>query len=54
MFQDLLDTIGFVEGYDPEVGISQNSAAAILSQGFDYGNFPKARTFTFGVNISFK
>ena len=41
-------------GYDPEVGISQNSAAAILSQGFDYGNFPKARTFTFGVNISFK
>ena len=41
-------------GYDPEVGISQNSAAAILSQGFDYGNFPKARTFTFGVNLSFK
>jgi len=41
-------------GYDPEVGISQNSAAAILSQGFDYGNFPKARTLTFGVNISFK
>ena len=41
-------------GYDPEVGISQNSAAAILSQGFDYGNFPKARTFTFGVNLSFR
>lgn len=41
-------------GYDPEVGISQNSASSILSQGFDYGNFPKARTFTFGVNLSFK
>lgn len=41
-------------GYDPEVGISQNSASAILSQGFDYGNFPKARTFTFGVNLSFR
>lgn len=41
-------------GYDPEVGISQNNASAILSQGFDYGNFPHARTVTFGVNVSFK
>lgn len=51
---DNLYTFTRYSGYDPEVGISQNSASAILSQGFDYGNFPHARTFTFGVNLSFK
>ncbi len=51
---DNIYTFTKYSGYDPEVGISQNSASAILSQGFDYGNFPHARTFTFGVNISFK
>ena len=51
---DNLYTFTKYSGYDPEVGISQNSASAILSQGFDYGNFPHARTFTFGVNLSFK
>ena len=51
---DNIYTFTKYSGYDPEVGISQNSASAILSQGFDYGNFPHARTFTFGVNLSFK
>lgn len=51
---DNLYTFTKYSGYDPEVSISQNSASAILSQGFDYGNFPHARTFTFGVNLSFK
>lgn len=51
---DNLYTFTRYSGYDPEVGISQNSASAILYQGFDYGNFPHARTFTFGVNLSFK
>lgn len=41
-------------GYDPEVGIAQNNASSILSQGFDCGNFPQARTVTAGVNISFR
>ena len=51
---DNIYTFTKYSGYDPEVGISQSSASAILSQGFDYGNFPHARTFTFGVNLSFK
>lgn len=51
---DNIYTFTKYSGYDPEVGISQNSASAILSQGFDYGNFPHARTFTVGVNLSFR
>ncbi len=51
---DNIYTFTKYSGYDPEVGISQNSASAILSQGFDYGNFPHARTFTLGVNVSFR
>ncbi len=51
---DNIYTFTRYSGYDPEVGISQSNASAILSQGFDYGNFPHARTFTFGVNISFR
>ncbi len=51
---DNIYTFTKYSGYDPEVGISQSNASAILSQGFDYGNFPHARTFTFGVNISFR
>ncbi|MBO7368204.1 MAG: SusC/RagA family TonB-linked outer membrane protein, partial [Paludibacteraceae bacterium] len=30
-------------GYDPEVG----------NHGVDYGNYPQARTFTFGINLDF-
>ncbi len=51
---DNIYTFTHYSGYDPEVGISQNSASSILSQGFDYGNFPHARTFTVGVNLSFR
>lgn len=35
-------TITDYSGYDPEVG-----------GGIDYGNYPQARTFTFGVNLDF-
>jgi hypothetical protein len=35
-------TLTGYSGYDPEVG-----------SGIDYGNYPQARTFTFGVNLDF-
>jgi TonB-linked SusC/RagA family outer membrane protein len=37
-------------GYDPEVSNSTN----VLTAGFDYGCFPRPRTYTLGVNIIFK
>jgi hypothetical protein len=36
--------------YDPEASTSGNS---ITSSGLDYGTFPLARTYTFGVKLSF-
>ncbi len=54
MSADNIYTFTRYSGYDPEVGISQSNASAILSQGFDYGNFPHARTITLGVNLSFR
>lgn len=43
-------------GYDPEVFSSQGSsnASGILTSGFDYGVFPRARMFTLGLNITFR
>lgn len=38
-----LFTITKYSGYDPEVG----------GEGVDYGNYPQARSFTFGVNLDF-
>lgn len=37
-------------GYDPEASSSGNS---ITSSGLDYGTFPSARTYTFGIKLSF-
>jgi TonB-linked SusC/RagA family outer membrane protein len=37
-------------GFDPEVSTAQNQ---VLSPGFDYSAYPRARTITFGVNASF-
>lgn len=43
-------------GYDPEVFSSQNTSASssVLTSGFDYGVFPRARMFTLGFNFIFK
>lgn len=43
-------------GYDPEVYSSQGSGnmSSILTSGFDYGCFPRPRTYTVGLNITFK
>ncbi|MDF1548702.1 MAG: SusC/RagA family TonB-linked outer membrane protein [Bacteroidales bacterium] len=38
-------------GYDPEVTSNQGGASFI--QGFDYGAFPRAKTFLLGLNIQF-
>lgn len=42
-------------GYDPEITGSQSagSMTSVLTSGFDYGVFPRAKTFTAGLNIVF-
>lgn len=42
-------------GYDPEITGTQGSGnmTKVLTSGFDYGVFPRARTFTAGLNIVF-
>jgi len=39
-------------GFDPEVNVDA-SANGVPSMGMDYTAYPKARTFTFGVNLQF-
>lgn len=49
---DNLFVITDYKGYDPEV----NNVAVfngVLAQGIDYANYPRARTFSFGVNLGF-
>lgn len=40
------------DGYDPEVN-TDRSSAGITSYGIDYMNYPKARTFMAGLNVTF-
>lgn len=42
-------------GYDPEVAGNQNAGnmSKVLISGFDYGVFPRPRTFTAGLNVLF-
>ena len=40
-------------GYDPEVSTTRNSGYSQLTPGVDYSAYPKSRTYTFGVNVSF-
>ena len=39
-------------GLDPEVNVDKN-IGGVPSRGFDYTAYPKARTFTLGINIGF-
>lgn len=39
-------------GYDPEVN-TPSAQNGILSYGIDFGAYPRARTFLFGVNVNF-
>lgn len=41
-------------GYDPEVDTGSNIHSTTLPMpGLDFGSYPKARTFTLGINVSF-
>ena len=40
-------------GYDPEVSTTRSSAYAALTPGVDYSSFPRSRSYTFGLNITF-
>ncbi|MFM8449426.1 MAG: TonB-dependent receptor, partial [Haliscomenobacter sp.] len=40
-------------GYDPEVSTSRSSAYSGLTPGVDYSSFPRSRSYTVGVNITF-
>jgi hypothetical protein len=45
-----LHTFTTYSGYDPDVGAYNQSA---ILMGVDAGRYPEARTFTFGLNVSF-
>lgn len=40
-------------GYDPEVSTTRNSSYAALTPGIDYSAYPRSRSITFGVNVTF-
>jgi hypothetical protein len=40
-------------GYDPEVSTTRSNSYAALTPGIDYSSYPRSRSFTFGVNITF-
>lgn len=40
-------------GYDPEVSTTRSSSYAALTPGVDYSSYPRSRSYTLGVNITF-
>lgn len=40
-------------GYDPEVSTSRNNAYQPSTPGVDYSSFPRSRSYTFGVDLTF-
>ncbi len=40
-------------GYDPEVSTTRSSTYSALTPGVDYSSFPRSRSYTFGVNVTF-
>jgi hypothetical protein len=40
-------------GYDPEVSATRNSSYAALTPGVDFSGYPKSRTYTAGINVTF-
>ncbi len=40
-------------GYDPEVSTTRESAYSALTPGVDYSSFPRSRSYTFGLNVTF-
>lgn len=49
-----LFTITNYSGLDPEVGVNDNANNSVYpTTGFDYGAYPRARSFVMGVNLNF-
>jgi TonB-linked SusC/RagA family outer membrane protein len=48
---NLLTITGY-DGFDPEVGKVVGTEGNNLNMGVDHGNYPQARTFTFGIKLS--
>lgn len=40
-------------GYDPEVSTTRSNSYAALTPGIDYSAYPRSRSITFGVNVTF-
>ena len=40
-------------GYDPEVSATRAGGYTALTPGVDYSAYPKSRTYTVGVNVTF-
>lgn len=40
-------------GYDPEVSATRSSSYSQLTPGVDYSAYPKSRTYTAGINVTF-
>jgi hypothetical protein len=40
-------------GYDPEVSTTRSNSYAALTPGIDYSAYPRSRSVTFGVNVTF-
>ncbi|GAB3657958.1 TonB-dependent receptor [Echinicola sediminis] len=40
-------------GYDPEVSTSRSSSYTALTPGVDYSSFPRSRSYTVGINVTF-
>ncbi|MCU7547985.1 TonB-dependent receptor [Chitinophagaceae bacterium LB-8] len=40
-------------GFDPEVSATRSSSYSQLTPGVDYSAYPKSRTYTFGLNVTF-
>jgi TonB-linked SusC/RagA family outer membrane protein len=50
---NLLTITGY-KGLDPEVGVNDNANNSVYpTTGFDYGSYPRARSFVMGVNLNF-
>jgi TonB-linked SusC/RagA family outer membrane protein len=40
-------------GYDPEVSSTRSNNYAALTPGIDYSAYPRSRSYTFGINVTF-
>lgn len=46
-------TLTGYSGFDPEVNVDDTRSTNYPTPGLDFGSYPRARTYTFGVNIEF-